>query len=96
MLSHYSKEENIMRLSRERKYARLLVRRGINLQKGQRVVIRATTEIYPFVEKLVREAYLAGAKSVEVDWSNQAITKYAYRYRSVTNLAEIPEWAIAK
>lgn len=85
-----------MRMSRERKYARLLIRKGVNLQKKQRLVIRANTEIYPFVEILVREAYLAGAKSVEVDWNNQAITKYAYRYRSVTNLSEMPEWAVSK
>lgn len=85
-----------MKLSMERKYARLLVRRGVNLQKGQMLVIRASTEIYPFVELLVKEGYLAGAKSVEVDWNNQANTKAAYKYRSVTNLSKIPNWELER
>lgn len=85
-----------MKLSRERKYARLIIRRGVNLQKGQRLVIRAATEIAPFVEKLVREAYLAGAHAVEVDWNNQAIMKYSYKYRSVRNLSEVQGWEIEK
>ena len=85
-----------MRLSRERKYARLLVKRGVNLQKKQRLVIRASTEIAPFVEILVREAYKAGAKSVEVDWANQAVMKAHYRYCSVKNLSEFANWQLEK
>ena len=85
-----------MKLSRERKYARLLIRRGVNLQKKQRLVIRASTEIAPFVEVLVREAYRAGAKSVEVDWANQAVMKAHYRYCSVKNLSEFANWQLEK
>ena len=85
-----------MKLSRERKYARLLVRRGVNIQKKQRLVIRASTEIAPFVEILVAEAYKAGARSVEVDWANQAVTKAHYRYCSVKELSDFTDWQLAK
>ena len=85
-----------MKKTMQQKYARLLVKAGVNLQKGQTLVVRADVEIYPFVELLVAEAYKAGAGNVRIDWNDQALTRLQYRYRSVTALSKVSEWEKAK
>ena len=45
-----------------RKYAKLIAVKGVNIQKGQDVVITAQLDQPKFVEMLVDECYKAGAK----------------------------------
>lgn len=85
-----------MKKSMQRKYARLLVRMGVNIQKGQTLIVRADTEIYPFVEILADEAYKAGAGDVQIEWSNQTLTTLAYRHRTLTSLSRVAPWKEAK
>ena len=69
-----------------RKYARLAVRTGANVQKGQYVVVRASVEMHEFAGMVVEEAYRAGAKEVRVDWRYSYTTKMAYRHQSLKTL----------
>ena len=85
-----------MNKTMQRKYARLLVRMGVNVQKGQTLVVRAQTEIYPFVEILADEAYKAGAGDVQIEWGNQTLTKLEYRHRTLTALSKVAAWEEAK
>ncbi len=85
-----------MKKSLKRKYARLLVKQGINVQKKQQVNIVADVEAAEFVELVVAEAYRAGAGNVEVDWKSQEITKLAYKHRTVKSLCDIPDWKVQK
>ena len=41
-------------------YARVLLQKGLNLQKGQTLVINAPVESHDFVALLTKEAYTAG------------------------------------
>ena len=43
-------------------YARVLLKKGLNLQQGQILVISAPVESNDFVTILTREAYEAGAR----------------------------------
>jgi len=79
-----------------RKYARLAVRTGANVQKGQYVVVRASVEMYEFAGMVVEEAYRAGAREVRVDWRYSYTTKMAYRHQSLTNLCKVHDWQVAK
>ena len=54
-----------MKKSDLRKYARLAVRIGGNVQKNQRVLIVSTLDNPEFTTMVVDEAYKAGARSVE-------------------------------
>ena len=45
-------------------YARVLLQKGINLQKDQILVINAPVEASPFASLLAEEAYKAGAAQV--------------------------------
>ena len=85
-----------MNKTMQRKYARLLVRAGVNIQKGQTLIVRAQTESYPFIELLTDEAYKAGAGDVQIEWSNQTLSRLHYRHRSVTALSRVHPWEEAK
>ncbi|MBQ7923506.1 MAG: aminopeptidase [Clostridia bacterium] len=79
-----------------RSYAKLIAQKGVNIQKGQEVIIRAELDQPEFVEVLVQECYKAGALSVEVEWSHQPLTKYHTRYRSQKTMNRMRDWEIQK
>ena len=79
-----------------REYARLIVRCGVNVQKGQEVIVYADLDQPEFVQMVVEEAYKAKAKKVTVEWSYQPLTKVHTRYRSVTTMGTVEEWQKAK
>lgn len=78
------------------KYARLIARKGINVKKGQEVIVSASLDQPEFVKMVVEECYHAGASKVTVEWSFQPITKLHYRYRSLKTLSTFEKWEIEK
>ena len=52
--------------ARLQKYAKLAVRKGVNLQKGQTLIINTSVEALEMTRACVEEAYQAGAKEVLV------------------------------
>ncbi|MBR0385494.1 MAG: aminopeptidase [Erysipelotrichaceae bacterium] len=77
-----------------RKYARLAVLKGANVQKDQLLVINASVRDAEFVEYCVEEAYKAGAGSVMVHWSDENVSHMGYQYSSVETLSEVPDWMV--
>lgn len=71
-----------MEEKRLRQYARLIARKGGNVQEGQEVFIQAELDQPEFVRMLVEECYLCGAAKVVVDWSYQPLAKLHYQYRT--------------
>ncbi|MGE0003780.1 MAG: aminopeptidase [Candidatus Izemoplasmatales bacterium] len=72
-----------------KEYAKLAVRSGVNVQQGQNVVIRASVETKDLVRLLTEEAYLAGAKKVYVQWSDEYVSRLGYLYMDDETLADI-------
>ena len=79
-----------------REYARLIVRCGVNVQKGQEVLVYAELDQPEFVKLVVEEAYKAKAKEVTVQWSYQPLSKIHYRYQTVKTLGTVKEWEKAR
>lgn len=79
-----------------RKYAKLIARVGVKIQKGQDVVIQAELDQPEFVEMLTDECYKAGARKVTVEWSHQPLQKYHVRHRSLKTLSTLDDWEVAK
>ena len=79
-----------------RKYANLLVERGVNVQKDQVVIVNGPVECPEIVEMLVEEAYKKGAKEVFVNWGNSKLTKLKFQYQTIENLTELPEYVVSK
>ena len=85
-----------MKKSILREYAKLIVRCGVNVQKGQEVLIHAGLDQPEFVAMVVDEAYKAKAGKVTVNWNYQPLTKLHARYQSVKTLGTVQEWEKAK
>ena len=78
------------------KYAELLVKRGVNLQKGQTLVVYAAVDQEPLVTEVVKWGYKVGAKEVVVEWSSDTIYKIGLKHKSLKTMSEIQDWQIAK
>ena len=79
-----------------RSYAKLIVRVGANVQKGQEVRVFASLDQPEFIKMLVEECYKAGASRVSVDWNYPELTKLAARYMKLRDLSETREWEKAR
>jgi aminopeptidase len=76
------------------KLAKLAVSVGVNVQKDQIVVIRATTETKEIVREIAEEAYLSGASKVMVQWSDDYVSRSSLKHQSIENLEDISSWII--
>ena len=74
------------------KFAELAVRTGINVQKGETLLIRADVEAADFARRCVKEAYKAGAKHVYVEYSDEVIFRETYLSAPDESFDEYPEW----
>ena len=79
-----------------REYARLIVRCGVNVQKGQEVMVYAGLDQPEFVKLVVEEAYKAKASKVIVEWNYDPLAKLHVRYQSVKTMGTVPEWQKAR
>ncbi len=77
-----------------RKYAKLAVCVGANIQVGQPLLINAPVECADFVRLCVEEAYQAKSSYVLVEWNDEVSTKLSYEYASVEVLENIPQYRI--
>lgn len=79
-----------------RNYAKLIVKMGVNVQKGQDVIISASVDDNYFVKYVVEECYKAKARKVTVDWSSDDVTRLHYKYQKAKTLGEVTDWRKAK
>jgi len=73
-------------------YAELLVRVGVNLQPGQKLMVRANLDAAPLVRKVVDVAYSLGSPFVEVFWADGAITRSRFLNGPEGSFGIIPEY----
>ncbi len=85
-----------MKKSVLRAYARLIARCGVNVQKGQEVLIYADLDQPEFVHMVMEECYKAKAKKVLVHWSYAPMTKTQVRHESVRTMGAVEEWEKAR
>ncbi len=76
------------------KYAKLLVAKGINVQKGDWVKMTISVDQAPLARLITKEAYTLGAEKVIVKWSDDEITKQNYIHQSEAVLTDIPQYEI--
>src|SRR6185503_1641245 len=75
-------------------YAELAVKIGLGLQAGQRLIIRSPIESAPLVRLIVENAYKAGARLVDVLWTDEAVTLARFKYAPRDSFEEFPTWQI--
>lgn len=74
------------------KYALLAVKKGINLQKNQVLLINSPIECSNFAQVIAEIAYKEGAKEVIVHYSDQKLQRLKLKYASIDTLMEVPNW----
>ncbi|WP_029544226.1 aminopeptidase [Selenomonas sp. AB3002] len=77
-----------------KKYARLVVRVGVNLQDDQILVINSPLECAEFARLIAAEAFAAGAHDVVVSWGDEELARIRYAGGRKEIFAEFPEWRV--
>ena len=79
-----------------KKFAKLAVETGVNVQKDQLVWVRSSVESKDLARLIVEAAYNAGAKEVAVQWSDPYVSRTGYDFMTAETLEQVPEWSIDK
>lgn len=74
------------------KYARLAVKTGINIQKGQTLVISCPIECAFFARAIAKEAYIEGAHDVVMNYKDELFRKLRFENAPTEVFSEFPEW----
>ncbi len=81
------------------KYAELILKTGINLQEGQRLIVgtmheraRIPFEAAPLVRKITEKAYQMGSPLVEVSWGDEQLKLIRCMHAKKDTLQEFPSW----
>ncbi|WP_019587123.1 aminopeptidase [Deinococcus apachensis] len=90
MTSNPALEEKLAR------YAELLVRTGVNLPKGGRVLVRAPVDAAPLVRLVVRAAYRAGADDVRVTYGDPYLALALFEEGTDAAVDYLPGWLAAE
>jgi aminopeptidase len=77
-------------------YARLAVQVGLNLQPGQTLGINALIEHAPLARAIAREAYKAGARYVDVLFTDQHVRRAHIEQASADRLGYSPPWLVRR
>lgn len=75
-----------------KKYARLIVRTGVNLQKGQLLVLNSPVECAAFTRILAEEAYQEGAGDVVISWKDEIFSRIRFLHAPEKVFEEFPQW----
>ena len=73
-------------------YARLIVKAGVHVRKGQTVFLRCAVENYEFARLVTRCAYEEGAREVVVRFSDDRITRMKFDHAPLEVFENYPEW----
>lgn len=77
-------------------YADLLVKKGLNLDRGQEVLIIANLDQPEFVRTVTEKCYEAGASRVSVDWHDMPVEKLHQLHQSEAMLSEVEPWVLSR
>lgn len=86
----------MMRKSELNRYAELLVKTGVHLQKGQELIVNVSVEQRELAMAIVSQAYKVGAKKVTIEWTAQEEKKLRFRYQSEETLSTLEKWEIER
>ena len=79
-----------------KKYADFIVRVGVNPQPGQTLIINCPLEGAPLARLCVRSAFEAGARDVQVNWSDDAVSRVRMELGSEEALTDHKPWQLRR
>ncbi|MCF0228706.1 MAG: aminopeptidase [Parasporobacterium sp.] len=76
-------------------YAELIIKEGLNIQKGQRLVINCPVECADFARLCTDAAYSAGCREVLVRWSDDYLTRARFLHAENDVFDHVDPWDTA-
>jgi aminopeptidase len=84
------------------KYAEIIVRIGLNLQPGQRLLVGPSSSLVrgapfesaPLIRHVVAQAYQAGARFVDVAWDDEQLLLTRFAHAPRDSFDEISRWPV--
>jgi len=83
-----------------KQYAEAIVKVGLNIRAGQRLIITLAAtrgvpyQFAPLVHEVTKAAYAAGAKYVEVIWSDEEMMRLRAEHAPKDSFSEYPTWQV--
>ena len=81
-----------MTTTRLEKYVKTIVTVGVNIQKGQKLLIRCPVDCAYFARMAMEEAYKAGAEDVMILWGDEASMRINYLLAPDSNFGKEMQW----
>lgn len=78
------------------KLADLVVKKGVNVQNGQPVLLRCPVERADFARLVAKKAYERGAVEVVMQWSDDPLTLMKFENAPVEHFEEVPDWMVQR
>lgn len=86
-------EQTVQKLEQMlQRYAEVVVKVGLNLRSGQRLLIVAPLETAPLVRQVTISAYRAGARLVDAVWGDQQMNLLRFQHAPRDSFQESPDW----
>lgn len=79
-----------------KRFASVIVEKGINLQEGQDVLLYISTQQRSFAKYIVEACYRCKARKVIINWLDDDIDYVAYKYASEEALSMVEDYEEAK
>lgn len=76
-------------------YSEIVLKIGVNLQKGQGLEIVCPVEMREAAHALARTAYAVGAKIVRIRWEDETLDKINFLNAGIDALTEVPKWVVS-
>ena len=73
-------------------YAKLLIEVGLNVQKGQTLIISSPVECASFARLCADAAYDAGCREVIMNWSDDYLSRQKFLRADASVFDDTPEW----
>lgn len=80
--------------TRVQRYAELVVQVGLNVQPGQPVLVRADLDHAEVARAVVEAAYVVGAASVTVEWTDAHVRRSTLEHAPMETLTGTPGWRL--
>ena len=77
------------------KYSLLIVKKGLNLQRGEELVISSPVEAVSLVRAVSKTAYLQGAKKVTVFYTDNILLKDRFTFENESTLTDVENWYVS-
>ena len=75
-------------------YAKLLVEVGVNIQKGQNLVISCPVDCAWFARLCAKAAYEAGCREVIMGWGDELLAREKFLHAADDVFDTVPEWRV--